>query len=194
MPSIDQLTPYLGNQVLDRDGDKVGKLVDLYVDDDSNEPKWFAVKTGLFGAKVTFVPIAESHAAGDDVQVAYAKDHIKDAPRVDPDGALTPDEEQQLYRHYDLEDGGGEAIGGGRRRTGGRADETEPGRGAEAADREDQGRGDRPGAGQPVRDAGGVRLRKYVVTEEKTITVPVQREVVEVVGDDDDADDRPGRD
>ena len=190
MPSIDQLKPFLGNQVLDRDGDKVGKLVDLYVDDDSNEPKWFAVKTGLFGSKVSFVPIAQSHAEGDDVQVAHSKDQIKDAPRVDPDGALSPDEERQLYRHYDLESDAG--VGDREPGTGeGRGEAERAGAGNErervvGRDRDE----DDAAIGRPVReDAGGVRLRKYVVTEEKTITVPVQREVVEVV--DDDGDENP---
>jgi hypothetical protein len=183
MPSIDQLTPFLGNQVLDRDGDKVGKLVDLYVDDDSNEPKWFAVKTGLFGAKVSFVPIARSHAEGDDVQVDHTKDQIKDAPRVDPDGALSPDEERQLYRHYGLEGDGGARDRESGTRHADQAGTTQ----RERSDREDQTDEDDATAGPPVREtAGGVRLRKYVVTEEKTITVPVQREVVEVVDDDED--------
>jgi sporulation protein YlmC with PRC-barrel domain len=188
MPSIDQLKPFLGNQVLDRDGDKVGKLVDLYVDDDSNEPKWFAVKTGLFGNKVSFVPIARSHAEGDDVQVAHLKDQIKDAPRVDPDGALSPDEERQPYRHCGLE--GGTGVGDRESGTRGADDDAErAGTGTERqrVGRRDIGEDDDAAAGGPVREAsGGVRLRKYVVTEEKTITVPVQREVVEVVDDDDD--------
>ena len=194
MPTIDQLKGYIGQQLLDDDGDKIGKIADLYVDDDTNEPKWFAVTSGLFGKKVSFVPIAESSPSGDDVRVPYSKDHVKDAPSVEADGQLEPDDERQLFRHYDLDHsdaGGQQGKTGQERRSDERRDAGEGGAATKDKSSKDRGDAVRERSGGDVtagsgkvpsteETSAGVRLRKYVVTEEKTITVPVQREVVEV--------------
>ena len=65
------------------------------------------VKTGLFGTAESFVPLGDATVTGGDIRVAYNKDEVKDAPRVDPDGRLTPTEEQRLYAHYGLSSRGG---------------------------------------------------------------------------------------
>jgi uncharacterized protein (TIGR02271 family) len=92
-----------GRTVVDRNGDKVGKLEEIYLDTETKQPEWGLVNTGLFGTKSSFVPLTGAEATGDDVRVAYEKDQVKDAPSVDPDGQLSQDEEAQLYRHYGLE-------------------------------------------------------------------------------------------
>src|SRR5215213_6054041 len=79
---------WIGRDAYDRNGDKVGKIVDIYYDDYTSRPEWVAVRTGLFGRKVTFVPIAGSSVSGDDLQLAYDKDLIKDAPNCDAEGHL----------------------------------------------------------------------------------------------------------
>src|SRR4051794_20254534 len=89
-----------GQNLVDNDGDKIGKIDDIYLDQDTNEPEWAVVTTGLFGTKQTFVPIADASATEDGVRVPYEKSQVKDAPRVDPDGRLSHDEERQLYQHY----------------------------------------------------------------------------------------------
>jgi PRC-barrel domain protein len=109
---IDTARSWQGRTMVDRDGDKVGSIEAIYVDDQSGEPQWALVNTGLFGTKSTFVPLAQANPSGDQVQVPYEKQLIKDAPRMDPDGHLSEAEEQQLWRHYGLDyEGGYESAG-----------------------------------------------------------------------------------
>jgi sporulation protein YlmC with PRC-barrel domain len=92
-----------GLTVVDRDGDKIGKIDDVYVDNSGGRHLWAAVNTGLFGLKSTFVPLDSAEQAdGDTVRVPFEKDHVKDAPNVDPEGQLTPEEENRLFSHYGM--------------------------------------------------------------------------------------------
>src|SRR5215210_7226925 len=88
--------------MVDPDGDKIGTIDAIYVDDQTGEPEWALVNTGLFGTKSSFVPLAQATSSGDQVQVPYPKQLVKDAPRVDPDQHLSEAEEQQLWAHYGL--------------------------------------------------------------------------------------------
>lgn len=90
-----------GGNVVGSDGEKIGPIGQLYADDDTGEPTWVTVKTGLFGTSQSFVPVEGAHSQGDDLVVPYSKDHVTDAPRVDVDGHLTPEEEDRLYTYYD---------------------------------------------------------------------------------------------
>jgi uncharacterized protein (TIGR02271 family) len=90
-----------GGNVIGSDGDKIGSIGQLYADDDTGEPTWVTVKTGLFGTSQSFVPVEGARIDGDDLVVPYTKDHVKDAPRVESDGHLEPLEEDRLYAHYD---------------------------------------------------------------------------------------------
>jgi len=90
-----------GGNVIGSDGEKIGSIGQLYADDDTGEPTWVTVKTGLFGTSQSFVPVEGSHSQGDDLVVPYSKEHVKDAPRVDVDGHLTPEEEDRLYTYYE---------------------------------------------------------------------------------------------
>ena len=100
MPTINDVQTWSGRDAVDNDGDKVGAIKDIYLDRQSGEPEWAAVKTGLFGTKVSFVPLEGASAAGDEVRLAYDKATIKDAPNVEADGELSPEEESRLYDHY----------------------------------------------------------------------------------------------
>src|SRR4051795_5369121 len=106
---IETALDWRGRTVVDRDGDKIGTFDELYLDED-DRPAWGAVTTGLFGMRQTFVPLSEAQAEGDVLRVPFGKDLVKDAPNVDPDTQLDPEEEMLLYRHYGL--GGGRAGGG----------------------------------------------------------------------------------
>src|SRR4051812_48050917 len=103
MPPLDIETAldWRGRTVVDRDGDKIGTFDELYLDE-SDRPAWGAVTTGLFGMRQTFVPLSEARPDGDVLQVPFGKDTVKDAPNVDPDTQLSPDDEDVLYRHYGL--------------------------------------------------------------------------------------------
>ena len=99
---------WIGTDAYDPDGDKIGEIADVYVDNRTHRPEWLAVHTGLFGGKNTFVPIHGSQIRTDEdgntsLLVAYDKDQIKDAPRMDPEGELSPIEEQNLWAHYGYE-------------------------------------------------------------------------------------------
>ena len=98
---IETALDWRGRTVVDRDGDKIGTFDELYLDE-SDRPAWGAVTTGLFGMRQTFVPLSEARPDGDVLQVPFGKDMVKDAPNVDPDTQLSPDEEDVLYRHYGL--------------------------------------------------------------------------------------------
>jgi hypothetical protein len=90
-----------GGNVVGSNGDKIGSIGQLYADDDTGEPTWVAVKTGLFGTAQSFVPVEGARIDGGDLVVPYTKDQVKDAPRVDTDGHLEPEEEDRLYTHYE---------------------------------------------------------------------------------------------
>ena len=100
MVDVDTVRSWQGATMVDRDGDRIGTIDAIYLDDQTGQPEWALVNTGLFGTKSSFVPLAQTSASGDQVQVPYAKQLIKDAPKLDPDGRLAESEEQQLWRHY----------------------------------------------------------------------------------------------
>jgi uncharacterized protein (TIGR02271 family) len=200
MATLQDIETWRGRTLVDNDGDKIGKIEDVYLDRSSGEPEWVAVKTGLFGSNVSFVPIGDASPAGDDLRVAYTKDQVKDAPNIDPDGELSPEEERRLYQHYGRSDYD--------QWTGDSEDRTEGFLGRDTrddgfADRDVDGDGDATGTvghdtsgpttddamtrseeelavGTQRREAGRARLRKYVTTENVTETVPVQREEVRI--------------
>lgn len=191
------------------DGDKIGKVEQVFLDDNSGEPTFLTVNTGLFGAKENFVPVKGARQDGDRVVLPYTKDVIKDAPKVDADQHLSPAEEEELYRYYELNYEDGRTAGTDRDRTtaaagtAGVAGTAAADRGVadrDVADRDraavDQDRRDvaatagdeasvvrheeRLNVGTQEREAGHARLRKYVVTDHETVDVPVEREEVTV--------------
>ena len=108
MITSEQLQDVVGATAYDGSGDKIGKVGNVYYDDETDQPKWLTVHTGLFGTNETFVPVQGADLVGDGrVTVAYEKSVVKDAPNVDEDGHLSPEEEQQLYRYYSLDDSNG---------------------------------------------------------------------------------------
>src|SRR3954463_9468359 len=96
----DDVLSWRGQDMVDNDGDKIGKIDEIYLDAETNEPEWAVVTTGLFGTKQTFVPIQDATSTGDGVRVPFEKATVKDAPKIDPDGRLSQEEERELYRHY----------------------------------------------------------------------------------------------
>jgi uncharacterized protein (TIGR02271 family) len=175
MVDVDTVRGWQGRAMVDRDGDKVGTIDAIYVDDQTGEPEWALVNTGLFGTRSTFVPIAQASSHRDQVQVPYEKQRIKDAPNIDPDGHLSAREEQELWRHYGLDD---DAAG----TTTGYADRDAVGRDVSGPTTDDaMTRSEEElRVGTQARERGRARLRKYVVTEPQQVTVPVRREEVRV--------------
>jgi hypothetical protein len=103
MFDIERISEWRGQDVLDDEGDRVGRLEEIYYDKHSSSPGFASVKTGLFGRRLSFVPLAGASMARDHIRVAYLADQIKRAPSVEPDGQLTAAEEAALFEHYGLE-------------------------------------------------------------------------------------------
>jgi uncharacterized protein (TIGR02271 family) len=102
MISSDNIASLIGADVLDSNGDKIGSVGQVYLDDHDGHPSWASVKTGLFGTKESFVPLEDATWEGDELRVSYDKDRVKDAPRVDADSHLEPSDEDELYRYYGM--------------------------------------------------------------------------------------------
>jgi uncharacterized protein (TIGR02271 family) len=209
--------------VISPSGDKIGSIGQIYLDDQTGEPTFAAVNTGLFGLKQSFVPLQGARLEAGDLIVDYDKETVKDAPRIDDDGSLSPEEEDQLFSYYGLGGAGTttdgydtrtdtEAYDAGTTRTtdagydAGTTRTTDAGYDAGTADtgvadtydegadraRDLDAGADRDAAGDDAmtlseervnvgtqtQETGRARLRKYVVTENVTQTVPVQREEV----------------
>ncbi|MGT2426075.1 DUF2382 domain-containing protein [Amnibacterium kyonggiense] len=203
-------------KVVDRDGEKVGSVGQVYVSDEGTQPLFVTVRTGLFGANESFVPLSGADFTDGELRVAYDKATIKDAPNIDADGAISEDEQGSIFDYYDGHAGGTASGADGTpsgltdtgvrdgfdSRTDDRAGSVD---GMGAGDRYDAaGASDRAGAagttgydtsGPTTDDAmtrseerlhvgtervetGRVRLRKHVVTEQQTVTVPVSHEEV----------------
>jgi len=171
-PQKQPVVEWSGRTLVDREGDKVGKIGEIYLDQQTGEPEWVLVKTGLFGTRSTFVPISGATESGEDIRVSYEKSQIKDAPNVEADGQLSPDEERQLYAHYGRDDYDARTSED-RTATDGRSGRTLSDEAMTRSEEELE-------VGTQRREAGRARLRKYVVTENVTKTVPVQREEVRV--------------
>ena len=209
----------IGSEAVDPQNDKIGKVSQVYIDQETEQPSWVSVRTGLFGTSESLVPLENASWDADALHVGYDKDRIKDAPRVDADSELSPQEQEELYRYYGLAGSTG-ATGGGRGRdaydttgnpmgggvsggTTGRVNDLGMNASGAGVDRSETGTGNRAGSvghdtsGPNTDDAmtrseerlavgteqvqtGKARLRKYVVTEQQDVTVPVTREEVRV--------------
>src|SRR4030095_6314064 len=100
-PSIETARGWLGRVMVDRDSNKIGEVVDIYLDNETDRPEWAVVRPGLFGLRSTFVPLAEAREVGDELQVPHQRLQVKQAPNIEPDGQLSAAEEAELYRHYE---------------------------------------------------------------------------------------------
>ncbi len=203
MIGTDTIGRVVGSDVYDESGDKIGTASEVYLDDETGQPEWVTVRTGLLGTKESFVPIRNADLSDDGLRVPVSKDQVKNAPKIDTEGHLSPEEEQELYRYYGMDLGAGtgpadtttvrtdtaETSTTGMAGTTGRGDtDRDPAEGRtvgrdtsgpttdEAMTRSEE----RLNVGTRSEEVGRARLRKYVVTEDVTQTVPVSREEVRV--------------
>lgn len=92
-----------GKMLLDSEGERIGKLQDVYVDVENDEPQFATVKEGLIGRHLTFVPLGGITIGPDDLQVAVTKEQVKSAPNIEQHGEeLSQADESALYHHYEL--------------------------------------------------------------------------------------------
>jgi len=103
MPQAEEVATWRGWRVVDPAGEEIGTLDEIYLDDDTGEPEWALVKTGLLSRGTPFVPLAGAEGEGDVVTVRFSKDQVKDAPSVKAGEELSQEQESQLYAHYGME-------------------------------------------------------------------------------------------
>ena len=165
-----------GSELLDSSGEKIGKIDEIYLDDQTGRPEFALVTTGMFGTGSHFVPLKGASPGADALRVPYSKDQVKDAPGVSADGHVSQDEERMLYEYYGLSysdaksDSGvpGDGHPQGRDTSGPTTDD--------AMTRSEE----ELHVGTERHETGRVRLRKHIVTENVTKTIPVQREEVRI--------------
>ena len=87
----------------DKDGEKLGDVNEVFVDDQSGQPTFVEVNHGLFGMNSSLVPLRGHDFSGDDLKLGFSKDRIKDAPDFDSDKPLTPEAQSDIFKHYGLE-------------------------------------------------------------------------------------------
>jgi len=97
-----QAQQLMGQTLHTSDGDKAGKIGQVYLDAHNGQPEWITVNTGLFGTSESFVPLAEASLTADGVNVPYTKATIKDAPNIDDAGQLSEAQERELYDYYGI--------------------------------------------------------------------------------------------
>jgi uncharacterized protein (TIGR02271 family) len=185
MISEQNIASLIGANVVDLEGSKVGSVGQIYVDPETGRPNWATVKTGFFGSSESFVPLDQAEEVGGDLRIPFSKDFVKDSPRTAVDGEIAHDEEDNLYAYYH---GNGSVD----------TDVTSTGAGypnTTVTDTDTTGSEGYDTSGPTTDDAmtrseeqlhvgtervetGRARLRKYVVTEEQSVTVPVSREEV----------------
>jgi stress response protein YsnF len=159
----------IGSDAYDPDGTKVGRVGQVYLDDQTDEPTWASVRTGLFGTRESFVPLEGSAFDDGRLTVAYSKDVIQDAPSVDAHGHLSPEEEAELYAYYGGTASDASALA---------EDGTDTAAAAAPPDGASTRSEERLDVGTTSEVTGSARLRKYVVVEDEQVTVPVRREKV----------------
>ncbi|WP_237205941.1 DUF2382 domain-containing protein [Rothia nasimurium] len=171
--------------VFGTDGEKIGKVGELYLDAQTGEPTFVTVNTGFFGTNESFIPVDKARYAGEEIHVPYTKEFVKDAPNIAEDGELSPAEEQRLYEYYSLT--AGTATAG--TATAGVANTERPATDAHAAQATATAEnGDvvaheerlNVGTATSATQTGQVRLRKVVRTETETVEVPVRKEEIVV--------------
>ena len=100
--------------VFGSDGEKIGTLGQIYLDDGTDLPHFATVNTGLFGSKENFVPLTDAEISNGNLYVKYPKHFVKDAPDIGPTGHLSPEDEDRLFEYYSQAGlGWGHAAGAG---------------------------------------------------------------------------------
>lgn len=177
MIDTNRINDLIGADVFGSDDDKIGSVGQVYLDDKTQEATWVTIKTGLFGTSETFAPLQDASFDGDRVRVAYPKDVVKDAPRISSDGSISREEESALYTYYGngtpepaapLYDQDADREADGYDTSGANTDD--------AMTRSEE----RLHVGTEKVETGRARLRKHIVTEQVTKTVPVSHEEITV--------------
>jgi uncharacterized protein (TIGR02271 family) len=186
MTTTEDLQNMEGQTAVDVNGAKLGKIGQIYVDDQTGQPLWVTISTGMSGTKQSFAPLYGSQSQGGGLHLAVTKDMVTGAPGVEAGGHIEDSENQALYTHYDGYLGGTAQeqsqhtsyAGDTRDDAAGRDGIAGRDTSGPAADGAMTRSEERLHVGTEQAEAGRARLRKYVVTENVTQTVPVSHEEV----------------
>lgn len=176
MFNAENLNDVVGSTAYDASGDKVGSVDQIYLDDRTDEPTWASVTTGLFGMSQSLAPLQGARFEDGALHLAHDKSKIKDAPRVEADRHLSPQEEDELYRYYGMDFADASNAEFTESHTDGGVDIED----SASVTRSEE----RLKVGTEQVEVGRARLRKYVTTEEQSVTVPVRQERLEVTRED----------
>ena len=184
--TMDQLEQMQGEPVYSSEGEKIGKVEEVFYDEQTNKPEWIGIGTGFLGTKRVFVPIEGASTGEDGITVPYPKDQVKDSPDIDGD-EISQETEAELYSYYGLayserrsdsglpEGGRGRALDQGLAR----GDDDSPG--DEAGGTPSVVRSEEElQVGKRDVEAGRMRLRKWVETEDVNVDVDLKRETAKV--------------
>ena len=156
-PDIDTALAWRGRTVRDQDGNELGTLSELYLDSETSRPAWAGVKRGRLRTTETIVPLTGASEDGEELRVPFDRARFDDAPDIDPDVELTEEQERLLHEHYGRE-------------------WAEPAR--EETDATMIRSEEEVSVGKVAKPTERVRLKKVIVEDEVTETVPVRREEI----------------
>jgi uncharacterized protein (TIGR02271 family) len=180
MPDANDVLEWRGQTAVDPAGDKIGKIEEIYLDAETERPEWALVQLGRFSGKSAFMPLQGVSHDGGDLRAPYTKDQVESAPGASADGELSQQEEAALYSHYGIDYGEARSDSGLPEGDASRADtEGDDVSGRETDDAMTRSQ-EELRVGTTQRETGRARLRKYIVTEHVTKTVPVRREEIRV--------------
>ncbi|MDA3625945.1 PRC-barrel domain-containing protein [Saccharopolyspora oryzae] len=101
---VERAQDLIGTPVFDRNGSRVGRVGNVYVDDATQQPEWVTVRIGLLGVKETFVPLTGASTEENRLDLGVDKDRVKNAPPVEAEhGHLSPEEGRDLYHYYGVD-------------------------------------------------------------------------------------------
>jgi len=171
MQDVQELTQMRGAPVVANDGEQIGEVEEIYLDNETGKPEWVGVGTGALGRKHVLVPLENADVQENAISVPYGVAQVKGAPDVDSE-EVSQELERELYAHYGLaygESRSGSGLPEGGAPSGGTADEAEFVRSEEEL-----------AVGKEQVEAGRARLRKWVETEPVTADVELRREAARV--------------
>ncbi len=171
MLTLKDLTPLLHRRgaVVTSTGERVGSIGEVYLNDVTDEPVWVTVRTGSLGTRESLVPVEGASISKDELLVSHSRDQIAQAPSIDRDGQLSPAEESELYAHY-----------GVARPATAAGNDTPADQSADEGPQWMTRSEERLRIGLEQYEAARVRLRKHIVVEDMTLTVPLTRETLRI--------------
>ncbi len=178
-----------GCEVTDSNGNKIGKVDSVWVDDATNALEFIGVKIGMLMGKTHVIPVTQGQTDGGAISVPYAESQIKDAPSFSGDDELSPADEDGIYSYYGVDRSTGQSPSGlpSGEQTGTTTGDYQT-TDTTTRDYDTSGTGERGmklseeqlQVGKRQVESGRVRLRKVVRTEHQEVPVELRRENVQV--------------